>query len=138
MDKFIKTGYFKTISKHVEDDGNEEGVGPSSDVPKLDKTSECTNVKTITDIGVDNPRQPLLQNYPNTTFGKRKRSFQKHWFASAPWLEYSVELDACFCFPCRKFGTDSGYAESSFRKIGIRNWKKPCEKIKENEERPII
>ena len=47
------------------------------------------------------------------------------WYKSFPWLEYSVSLDAAFCYPCRlfKYGTGEGRAEEAFTRCGFRNWK---------------
>ena len=50
----------------------------------------------------DEPVHPVI-NFPLTKFGKVSRSFQKKWYEHFPWLEYSVNLDAAFCFPCRFF-----------------------------------
>lgn len=36
-------------------------------------------------------------------FGKASRSFQKKWYEQFQWLEYSIKLDAAFCFACRSF-----------------------------------
>ena len=43
------------------------------------------------------------------------------------WLEYLVEMDACFCYPCRMFGAQSSQfgsqPESTFTLAGFRDWK---------------
>jgi len=45
-----------------------------------------------------------------------------------PWLEYSVKLDAVFCFYCRMFSTSTGNtnfnSDAIFVETGFRNWKK--------------
>ena len=33
------------------------------------------------------------------------------WYKSQPWLEYSVERDAAFCYPCRVFKCGSNRSE---------------------------
>ena len=42
------------------------------------------------------------------------------------WLEYSVEADAAFYFPCRKFGG----SDSTFTTVGYTNWKHATDKTK--------
>ena len=34
------------------------------------------------------------------------------WLRSYKWLEYSVKLNACFCYPCRLFGVSGGGSSS--------------------------
>ena len=50
------------------------------------------------------PRQPTGIQFPSRPFGRTKRSFQASWYNEYEWLEYSIERDAAFCFPCRFFG----------------------------------
>ncbi|XP_011409378.1 PREDICTED: putative protein TPRXL, partial [Amphimedon queenslandica] len=53
----------------------------------------------------DKPAQPEdAVVYPSHTSGNVKRSFQPSWYSLYPWMEYSVERDCVFCFPCRFFG----------------------------------
>jgi hypothetical protein len=49
------------------------------------------------------PCQPKGHNYPRRTICGRKRSFQEDWFEDNPWLEYSVDKDAAYCFYCYLF-----------------------------------
>ncbi|CAI6355883.1 unnamed protein product [Macrosiphum euphorbiae] len=76
------------------------------------------------DIGDINtgPIRPKLQTYPKTVFGKQNRGFSSTLFDGFPWLEYSIQKDAVFCYPCRVFGT--GRSEDTFVTKGFRNWKK--------------
>ena len=47
------------------------------------------------------PFQPRL-GFPGQSFGSgRPRSFNSGWYMRFPWIEYSVECDAAFCYPCR-------------------------------------
>ncbi|KAL4008783.1 hypothetical protein ACER0C_002635 [Sarotherodon galilaeus] len=50
------------------------------------------------------PRQVKLKSYSHDTFGTQKRAFNHSWFGRHNWLEYSVNQNAAFCFPCRVFG----------------------------------
>ena len=68
----------------------------------------------------DKPIQPTI-NFPPTVFGKASRSFQKKWYEHFPWLEYSMKLDAAFCFACHFFINSP---EPSFSSVGgFRDWK---------------
>ena len=80
----------------------------------------------ITHIVSDQPTQPILKNYPQSKFGKEWRQFRPEWFKSYPWLEYSVLDNACYCFPCRFFSSNSD--NSPFYKNGFKNWKKALDK----------
>ena len=72
------------------------------------------------------PSQPVLQNYPLTSFSGKKRCFNSGWYSSYSWLEYSVDKDACYCYPCRFFSLSeaaSSNAKDTFTKVGFRDWK---------------
>ena len=74
------------------------------------------------DLGHDSPAQPLVTAAPQSEFGSVRRSFQVAWYSGRPWLEYSVENDACFCYACRIFYQRSNKDET-FTLTGFRNWK---------------
>lgn len=80
------------------------------------------------------PYQPHVE-FKQSKFGKEEklRSFQKSWYDQRPWLEYSITLDAAFCFPCRLFSSQSGHADDAFVKKGVSNWKKSMSKFKKHE-----
>ena len=46
-------------------------------------------------------------NYPKSQFGADWRPFRAAWYDTYDWLEYSVEKDAAFCFPCFLFKSSS-------------------------------
>ena len=66
---------------------------------------------------------PLTVRFPPTLVGSKRRYFNPDWFKTYSWLEYSVERDATFCFPCRHFGSKSGRAGDTFTNEGFRDWK---------------
>ena len=70
------------------------------------------------------PTRPLLKTYPVTNKGGRQRAFRSAWYERYSWLEYSVLLNAVFCFACRHFGVASKIAETTFTVGGFQNWKK--------------
>ena len=71
------------------------------------------------------PFQPILSNYPKSTFGKQMRSFQRSWFqyqSFSKWLEYLIDKDAAYCLPCYLFNKPSGNAgNDAFIAKGFRN-----------------
>ncbi|XP_072010692.1 zinc finger MYM-type protein 1-like [Engystomops pustulosus] len=81
------------------------------------------------------PMQPKLAQFPFEQYGQRKRSFQYHWFEKHSWLEYSVEQNAAFCFPCRQFGhQQKRYNKDALLSHGgFKNWKRALDSFKEHE-----
>ncbi|RLN25437.1 hAT family dimerization domain containing protein [Panicum miliaceum] len=62
--------------------------------------------------------QPHAHEYPITTIYGKDCCFSLIWFYNYPWIEYSVEKDAAFCFTCYLFGKESG----KFVTGGWNNW----------------
>ena len=63
----------------------------------------------------DEPSQPLLAH-------GNPGSCQVSWFRAHPWLEYSVQKDSCYCYPCRLFNREP--SDSLFNNPpGDRDWK---------------
>ena len=60
-------------------------------------------------------------------------SFQRDWYRRYPWLHYSVEKDAAFCFYCCKYLEThdiSEQVEPVFTVTHFRNWKRTLESKK--------
>ena len=53
------------------------------------------------------------------------RDFNSNWYNEMPWLEFSLEAKAAFCFCCRNFGTIN--YEDTFTRKGFQNWKTALE-----------
>ena len=68
----------------------------------------------------DKPMQPVIK-YPPTMFGQVKRSFQKKWYEQFSWLEYSIRLNAAFCFACRFFIPSS--PDPTYTSVRFKDWK---------------
>jgi hypothetical protein len=49
------------------------------------------------------PCQPKNHKFDVTLKGGKDRRFCLAWFKEFPWIEYSVEKDAAFCFVCFLF-----------------------------------
>ena len=71
--------------------------------------------------------QPPVQRYvkfPITIINGKRRSFNSNWYKKYPWIEYSVQKDAAFCYACRFFpSTSSNRVEEAFTQVGFRDWK---------------
>ena len=90
---------------HEEARDNVETVELLQDDPRQ---PAVTASGTPDDIAMS-PQQPPVQPtgivYPATDFSGKRRSFNPSWFSSYQWLEYSIKADACYCYPCRLFGS---------------------------------
>lgn len=62
------------------------------------------------------------QEYPKKKFGNQNRGFSAVYFKEFNWLEYSIEKDGVFCFPCSMFSAT--HVEDTFTLTGFNNWKK--------------
>ena len=72
------------------------------------------------------PIQPTNIGFPKRSYSDRGRSFNPSWFSQYNWLEYSLQKDAAFCFPCRWFGASSigrSRPETTFTITGFRDRK---------------
>ncbi|XP_075503993.1 uncharacterized protein LOC142541327 [Primulina tabacum] len=63
--------------------------------------------------------------YPRTKIGEQYRRFQKGWFEQFPWLEYSPNIDAAFCFPCTRY---AAFTVDGFRVMNAQT----LEEVKKN------
>jgi hypothetical protein len=69
------------------------------------------------------PCQPKNHKFFVTVKSGKDRRFCHGWFAEFPWIEYSVEKDAAFCFVCYLFKDKTKCpGGDSFVKDGFRNW----------------
>ena len=117
-------------SNNNNDHETDDVIGTNSTSSSLASTSSTASAAlhsaVVTDIAnsiQDNPVQPRNHKFPTTTFNNRLRAFNPLWFDSYSWLEYSIERDAAFCFPCRFFATGIHRNDSSFGTSGLTNWK---------------
>ncbi|KAK9671277.1 hypothetical protein RND81_12G018900 [Saponaria officinalis] len=74
--------------------------------------------------------QPHLKNYPNNKCGAQGRRFCHKWFEEWHWLEYSIEHDKAYCFPCFLFDEFSS-RHPSFTEDGFNGWKNVMSKQSE-------
>ena len=67
------------------------------------------------------PTQPKI-HFPSCSFGQgRPRAFNCEWYNSFRWIEYSIQKDAAYCYPCQHFTVGIGRSEDTFRITGFRD-----------------
>ena len=109
------------------------GTGPM--VP-TNTHSNCTAVSSESQVNSSprdtaqtpafSPARPTKVWYPHTRIGDKKSCFNPVWYSKHDWLEYSIEEDACFCYPCSLLGIGSSgmtRPEPVFVSKGFRDWK---------------
>lgn len=86
-------------------------------------SSASSNIDDIALISTS-PCQPTCITFPKRTYSDKVQS--PAWYHQYSWLEYSVQKDAAFCFPCCFFGSciiGRGRPEKVFTLNGFRDWK---------------
>ncbi|XP_073059694.1 uncharacterized protein [Primulina eburnea] len=113
IDKFFK----RKIPNQL-DSPNSTAQSIASD-DNLPPEVESQKFKKVENTGVD---LNLLERDPGL---RRQIWFQSSWYELVPWLEYSLEKDKAFCFPCFIFNKPSGCPkQTTFTVDGFDNWKK--------------
>lgn len=97
-----------------------------SDRPAKEVNVSCGR-GLVDDLGTDQPNQIFLQQYPACIFSGRKQAFVSTWYHNRDWLEYSVKVDAAFCFCCQQF-TITTRTLDAFLSVGFLNWKNAVER----------
>ena len=73
------------------------------------------------------PQQPKLFNYPQNediTSSSKQNRFTAVWFSQYPFLEYSIEKDAAFCYVYQMFptGIDRERSTQNWSSTGVTKW----------------
>ena len=76
------------------------------------------------------PVQPMLRSFPLTLMKDQQRSFNSRWYTAYPFLEYSIQNDAVYCFCCRFFPSPCHKYEATFTIKGLRDWKRLSQSLK--------
>ena len=76
-------------------------------------------VQDLANNKYDTPVQPVI-DFPRRRYGSSSRCFQVSWYTLFPWIEYSIERDAAYCFACRFFGVSPDVV---FTHSGFHDWK---------------
>ena len=111
-------------SEEVEGDQEGETVREqTSREQENNQAAEAPPLCSVHDLGHKDtgPKQVKQKSYPHESFGTQKRAFHSSWFVNHTWLEYSVDLNAAFCFPCRLFGKNIKH--DALGSSGCHNWK---------------
>lgn len=74
-------------------------------------------------LSLELPMQMIFKLSLCRKYGKKSLSSCSDWYQLFPWLEYSAQLDAAFCYSCRMFSTIIS-KRSAFVNGGYHNWKK--------------
>ncbi|XP_056589609.1 zinc finger MYM-type protein 5-like [Triplophysa dalaica] len=115
---------------------------PGSDMETDDsgrREAELVEVAStvVEDLGTveTGPARAKLKEYPLTTFGLQRRSFQQKWFETFDWLEYSASRNAAFCFACRLFGKQVSRVNKDVitSSVGFSNWKRALDSFREHD-----
>ena len=108
--------------------------GSSSSLPDDLPVPPLGNVAVKREIVVKGPTQPRDCKFPRTKFSNGNLSFNPAWYdikEAKGWLEYSEKSDKMYCFACRLFESELRERnEPNWMTIGVCNWKKALEKIK--------
>ena len=70
--------------------------------PATEVINEANRALVINNLGAIRP----VIEFPASTIGSRIFKFHSRWYNLFPWLEYSEEKDAAFCFFSRWFGIE--------------------------------
>ena len=119
-----------SLQEPTEDDRRSESqevqCSSVADQPQV-VTESSGNVDDIALTASSAPCQPANITFPKRPYSdKVSRSFNPSWYHQYSWLEYSIQKDAAYCFPCRLFGVGSighGRPEKAFTVNGFRDWK---------------
>ena len=108
--------------------------GSSSSLPDDLPIPPVGNVASKRELVVKGPTQPRNCNFPKRKFSNGNLSFNPAWYdvkEAQGWLEYSAKSDRTYCSACRLFESELRERnEPNWMTIGVCNWKKALEKIK--------
>jgi len=95
------------------------------------------NVLDLSSTCDENAVQPVI-NFPRTVISVKHRCFLSSWYSKYPWLEYSVTLNAVFCYYCRHFPPHLMISQSQTEKDalttrGYSDWKNISSMTKKHE-----
>ncbi|EER20094.1 hypothetical protein Pmar_PMAR007379 [Perkinsus marinus ATCC 50983] len=86
------------------------------------------------DISVTEDDGRVVVKGKNFLANDQNRSFLPAWQDKYPWLEYSTQKDAVYCYYCRHFGAPTAAKPSPFfdDPHGFSNWKKAVQRYDEH------
>lgn len=113
----------QTIDECIDFNSSIRDPGRRKQIESYDPNKKDLVRRAYIDLG---PYQPILQVYPPSGPEHHPRRFQKSWFQKFPWLEYSPDKDAAYCFYCFLFAKKplGRCGSDTFTIKGFNNWKK--------------
>lgn len=135
MDKFlIRKGHIRKSGETSRSRTSpaQESTSTSTDDASIQQSTKTNDEKekrqeffqqAPSDLGHEYPKQPKHCTFKPNQVG---RKFNPEWYRRFEWLEYSVQRDAAFCYPCRKFAPHHVVTENKkrFTVHGFFNWKR--------------
>ena len=112
-----------------------ESAGNTSTSPPNEKTKD----KQQPPLSENQPYHPIsIYVFPETVFGKQKRSCKHDWFKRFPWLDYNAFDDSVTCYLCKRQNNQNNLKtqpckENSFLEKCFTNWKKELEKFEKHQ-----
>ena len=83
----------------------------SVDLETGSSTSEGTTIATspndIANTRDCEPVRPMLKQFLKRMISGKLRSFSSQWYAPYPFVEYSIQMDAVFCYACKAFSSSA-------------------------------
>ena len=123
-----------SITLPAADPSNESACNTSTSPP-----SEETNDKQHPPLSEKQPYH-LDSSYvfPETAFGKQKRSYKHDWFKRFPWLDYNAFDNSVTFYVCKRQNNQDNLntercKENAFLEKGFKNWKKALEKFEKHQ-----
>ncbi|KAL4101250.1 hypothetical protein QTP88_021270 [Uroleucon formosanum] len=113
-----------------------ESIKPDSKQTNSDELLKL-NVLDLSSTCDESAVQPVI-NFPRTVISGKHRCFQNSWYSKYPWLEYSITLNAVFCYYCRHFPPHLTVSQSHTEKDALINrgysdWKNISNLTKKHE-----
>ncbi|XP_029347336.1 uncharacterized protein LOC103308765 [Acyrthosiphon pisum] len=113
-----------------------ESIKPDSKQTNSDELLKL-NVLDLSSTCDESAVQPVI-NFPRTVISGKHRCFQSSWYSKYPWLEYSITLNAVFCYYCRHFPPHLTVSQSHTEKDALINrgysdWKNISNLTKKHE-----
>ena len=103
---------------------------------KLFSFRDGTLPKDISATMDDLPAQPYCKSYPTTFIGSTGYQFESKWYKKYPWMEYSLQSNKVFCFPCRHFKVVVNMRNARYATTGFDAWNNASYRLKSHAKAP--
>ena len=123
-----------SITQPTAEPSNESAGNTSTSPP-----NEKTNDKQQPPLSENQPNHPDSSYvFPETVFGKQKRSCKHDWFKRFPWLDYNSFDDSVTCYVCKRQNNQDNLKterckENAFLEKGFNIWKKALKKFEKHQ-----